>query len=269
MSSVAVRNLVLGLGLASLLGAALWYTQIRTTDDPSPPVSALERPESEDPRAAPAPGTARLELPGETPYWPDDWTGFESCDAVEQRLERACSRIAVDCEALREAVEVLAASPPRVEAELRSYETMLANVFHLFRVLGRDRISLARRAVGQPLEELEPAVLAAYRWSLHRSRCEGEALDDRLYDYASFLFGTLGGQAYLRRRSPAVEGLACFYGLDVIERAIEREHNPYGIDPRPELERCRALVGASRLALRDRYLARLDEIAREWERRGT
>ena len=36
-----------------------------------------------------------------------------------------------------------------------------------------------------------------------------------LYDYAGFFFNTLGGQAYLRRRTPRVESLVCFYALQV------------------------------------------------------
>jgi hypothetical protein len=88
-----------------------------------------------------------------------------------------------------------------------------------------------------------------------------------LYAYAGFFFNTLGGQAYLRRRSPRIEALACFYGLEALDGAIRAGHNPYGLDPRPEIPRCRDLVATQEFVFSERYVAELDAISRRWEDR--
>jgi hypothetical protein len=88
---------------------------------------------------------------------------------------------------------------------------------------------------------------------------------ERLYHHAAFLFHTIGGQAYLRRRSPKVEALAGFYALQILDRAIEEKHNPHGIDPRPEIERTRRLLEGQRFVFGEQYGKNLEAMARKWE----
>ena len=136
--------------------------------------------------------------------------------------------------------------PPNLDSELKSYGSILSNVFHLFRVMGRERVDLLRRVMTDNAAIDEPSTMALYRWLASRARCarsgETPITQDALYAYAGFLFETLGGQAYLRRRAPRTEALACFYALQVLDQAIENGHNPEGLDPRAEIPRCRALL---------------------------
>jgi hypothetical protein len=168
--------------------------------------------------------------------------------------------------------EELAAHPPAIASELKSYQTMLQNVFHLSRVAGRKRIEQARRILWEEHELAEPAAMTVYRWLVSRERCSRSGrtaiTTEALYDYAGFLFTTMGGQAYLRRRSPRVEGLTSFYALAVLERARESGYDPAGIDPRGEIQRTRALLAAQPLVFRERYLAQLDRMAESWKKRS-
>ena len=88
-----------------------------------------------------------------------------------------------------------------------------------------------------------------------------------MYAYSGFLFNTMGGQAYLRRRTPRTEALACFYALQVLDQAIAAGHNPEGLDPRTEIPRCRALLDSQPLVFSARYVDTLDRMARRWETR--
>jgi hypothetical protein len=195
-------------------------------------------------------------------------------------LARICAALDVRAPALREhggactLIEQLgselAAAPPDLSSELRSYDVLLRNVFHLFRVAGRERMQVMRRALAEQ-DLAEPAAIALYRWAISHQRCSGSdsqsVSSEALYAYAGFFFNTLGGQAYLRRRSPRVEALACFYGLHALDGAIRAGHNPYGLDPRPEIPRCRDLVALQGFVFSDRYLAELDEMSARWKAR--
>ena len=222
------------------------------------------------------------ELRGVAPSWPADLSSPQECDEVHQDLLALCrdvdSRPYVSerlqggsiCAVMREAAEELAASPPTLSSELKSYATILANVFHLSRTLGRKRVELLRDAMQEERELLEPAAMVLYRWAISREKCAQQTAirPEQLYEYSGFLLQTVGGQAYLRRRSPDLEGLITFYALMVLDTAIEDGFNPQGVDPRPDIARCRELLAAQPLLFRERYLDLLDDMAQRWEERG-
>jgi hypothetical protein len=293
--SMRVRNIVVGIVVVAVLAALVWFWRQgreapQGTSQPSP-IAEQEATDAEMPDDGAAPATSapaasldtlRLwtELAGEPPQWPADFSEPESCEGVRNELARICAALDVRAPALREhggactLIEQLgselAAAPPDLSSELRSYDTLLRNVFHLFRVAGRERMQAIRRALAEQ-DLAEPAALALYRWAISHERCarsdaqpvSGEAL----YAYAGFIFNTLGGQAYLRRRSPRVEALACFYGLQALDGAIHAGHNPDGLDPRPEIPRCRDLVAQQGFVFADRYVAELEEMSRRWKAR--
>jgi hypothetical protein len=223
-------------------------------------------------------------LLGREPEWPGDLATPQDCAAVEADLARICTVIdsrhgaAVratpggSCGLVRDTVRVLAARPPVTTAELRSYQTILANVFHVFRVLGRERIDLLRELSREEATLREPGAMALYRWLVSRESCARSGVPPidlpTLYEYATFLFQTMGGQAYLRRRTPESEALISFYALLIVDRAERQGHNPGGVDLRPEIRRTRALIDSSGLVFRERYAETLDGIARRWEERG-
>lgn len=223
-------------------------------------------------------------LTGEEPIWPTDLDEPSDCRAVEAELGRLC-RVLDSREYVREAgvpggvcallstvAEALAARPPALSSELLSYESILSNVFHLFRTVGRPRLRLLRRAIAEEGPLAEPFSLALYRWAASRQHCARSGrtpiTDEAMAGYSAFLFQTLGGQAYLRRRSPRVEALTSFYALRILDRSDAAGHNPWGLDARPEIARARALIAGQPLVFRERYLEALDEMERRWSRRA-
>jgi hypothetical protein len=223
------------------------------------------------------------EWTGAPPRFPDDFTSPQDCAAVEQELARACDALDAagylqaagqtigSCRLIRQVAEELARRPPKLASELRSYESILANVFHLFRTLGRPRVEALREIVREEEDHAEPLAMALYRWLVSRETCARSGQTPirtaPLYDYSSFLFVTMGGQAYLRRRPPEIEALASFYALLLLDRAVERDHNPHGVDPRAEIRRTRELLEARPLVFGDRYRTLLDEMEERWKQR--
>lgn len=214
------------------------------------------------------------ELLGAPPVWPEDLDSPQDCRQVEEELAKLCGYLeqrgySGSCAMVRESAEALAAYPPRLGSDLKDFGATLENVFHLFRRLSGRRIDIIRRIMREERGISEPAAMALYRWLASREHCARSGRTqiemERLYEYAAFLFRTLGGQAYLRRRSPEVEALAGFYALQIIDSAIEQNHNPHGIDPRPEIERTRRLLEGQPFVFAERYTENLDEMARKWE----
>lgn len=223
-------------------------------------------------------------LTGQAPVWPEDLTNPQSCEQVEADLARVCSvldrrdyvkeaaPVGGSCGLIRTVAEELAAHPPDISSELESYGTILENVFYLFRAVGRERIDVLRRIQWEEQELAEPAAMALYRWAVSRERCARSGATtltpEAMYDYAGFFFTTMGGQAYLRRRTPRVEALASLYALLIVDRAQQSGLNPAGIDPRPEIQRTRALIEADSLVFREHYLLILDQMAERWKERS-
>lgn len=283
-------------GFASILAAVLllWWQADALRRALGPPRDVLgsaeqvgDRSVDDDPREAADRGPLAetltgvvlrwTEVAGAEPTWPSDFAVPQSCEAVERDLAALCA--AVDaragaggfCAVLRDAAEELAGRPPQPSAELRSYATLLGNVFHLARTLGLERVALLRDVLNDELATQELAAMTLFRWSLSRERCSEQRSRitlSSMYEYSAFLLQSMGGQAYLRRRGPLTEALATFYAILILDQALDANINPHGIDPRPELSRCRGLLQSQPLVFRDRYLGILEEIAGRWEARA-
>ncbi|MCP3987083.1 MAG: hypothetical protein GY723_22070 [bacterium] len=302
-SRIRARNRVIGVVLVLVVGAllALWNrdrlsewmgggspgesARETVAGEPAPPGEIPDLDQPEDTRSAPALVSEAdrrwAELIGAAPQWPEDLSNPD-CEQVAVAMESICATLDTRpylhaslpdggaCDLFREAAARLAARPPRSSAEMRDFDALLGNVFHLFRALGKERTQLFVSILQQEGAQVEALALAAYQWAITRQSCEGgpDALTPEVMtDYAGFLFNTMGGQAYLRRRMPQVEALTCFYGLELLDTAAREGRSRQGIDPRPEIPRCRALLASSPLLFSDRYTARLDEMALRWERR--
>ena len=204
----------------------------------------------------------------ETLSWGRGEPAEASCPAIESQLDALCAESGAPCGLAKSAAIALARRPPTASGELYKHETVLANTFHLFRTLGRRDVVRLRDASRQADVELELHAMAFYRWLASRETC-GEG-DERaltlsvLNDYAVYGLSTLGGQAYLRRQSPDAEGLATFYALLTVDRAIQAGKDEHGLDPRPFVERAEELLDDEDLALRDEYQSALDGFKTRW-----
>jgi hypothetical protein len=174
----------------------------------------------------------------------------------------------IDRDSLAAMAIELARKPPVPSGEVADPDALLANAFHFYRVLGEKRaLALLELAEERPAD-LEPLAAAGYRWLLSRQACgagvEREITLRALYDYATFLLETFGGHSYLHRRMPREEALLTLYAVMVVDRARDEGISPHGTDPRPSLERCRALIEEQPLAYREEYLEILDGIDSRW-----
>jgi hypothetical protein len=254
--------------LADLIGRSGSAQTEQTTD-----IQELSEPDS-SPEALSVAEREWAELFGGPPSWPDDFSAPASCQDVEEQLARLCLHLDAglenggSCALLQQAAADLASHPPRLTSELKRLDSVLANIFHIFRVLRGERIDLMRQMLREEESLAEPAAMALYRWLISREGCARSGRTqirlEPLYDYAGFFFQSVGGQAYLRRRAPAVEALASFYALLIIDRALEQNHNPHGIDPRAEIERTRQLLENRPFIFGDRYLEILDGMKMRW-----
>jgi hypothetical protein len=174
----------------------------------------------------------------------------------------------VDRDSLAAMAIDLARETPVASGELTDPDAFLANAFHFYRVLGQKRTEALLRLANDRNADLEPLAAAGYRWLLSRPACgagvEREITLRALYDYATFVLKTFGGRSYLMRRMPREEALVTLYALMIVDRAREEGISPHGTDPRPALERCRALIDEQPLAYREEYLEILDGIDSRW-----
>jgi hypothetical protein len=160
--------------------------------------------------------------------------------------------------------------PPGVSGELLKLESLLANVFHVFRALGAQRTERLREVLRREQALAEPVALITYRWLMAQAGCpDGEADISlpTLYEYAAFLLNSMGGQGYLRRRTPRMAALGHYYALVILDEAMRRGINHHGVDPRPHIQTCRALINGQGLLFEDRYLGVLQEIEGRWQGR--
>ena len=113
----------------------------------------------------------------------------------------------------------------------------------------------------------EPLALDLYRWLRAGESCPNDRQPpsaEAQYEYAAFLLQTIGGQAYLRRRTPRLESLTSFYALLLADAAIADGYNPHGLDLRREIARSRALMEMQPLVFRNQYLRVLEDLDRRW-----
>lgn len=200
--------------------------------------------------------------------WGDTPPAASSCPAIDRDLAELCAASGFPCDAAKRAAIALAKSPPVASGEIHRLDAIVGNAFHVFRTLGRADTRLLIDAASAPGFDEEAHAIALYRWAASREAC-GTG-DERvltlavLDDYAVFALSTLGGQAYLRRRAPAVEGIASFYALAIVDRALREGEERHGLDPRAHAARTRALLRDDAVALGAAYRDALDRMSARW-----
>lgn len=162
----------------------------------------------------------------------------------------------------RKSAQLLAATPPANIAEMQDLFRLLKNVTHFYRVLGKDRLLLAKEILTNEERVLEPAIAVFYALIAECARpLPGEAQPisfERLYDYAGFFLNTLGGRSYLLRRESKVRILVNYYSILIVDHANKEKFNRYGIDVRPYIDHLFYDISNQQgLAYRERYLTRL------------
>lgn len=134
----------------------------------------------------------------------------------------------------------LSQTPPTVVGEMRDLFTLIHNLAHFYRALGKNQLTLIQTIVENEADIIEPAMAIFYAWFSHDEPCEVNAMRPPplklLYEYAGFFLNTLGGRSYLFRRDSKLSALISYYSILVLDRAYDEALNPYGIDIRPFID---------------------------------
>ncbi|MFO7714362.1 hypothetical protein [Desulfosarcina sp.] len=162
----------------------------------------------------------------------------------------------------RKSAALLVANPPANIAEMKDLFRLVKNVTHFYRVLGKDRLTLAKDILASEEQVLEPAMAVFYARIVECGQPlpgDAQAISiERLYDYAGFFLNTLGGRSYLLRRESKMRMLVSYYSILVVDRANDEKFNQYGIDLRPYIDYLFYDISNQKgLAYRERYLTRL------------
>lgn len=156
----------------------------------------------------------------------------------------------------------MAANPPINVGEMEDLYSLVRNVTHFYRVLGKDRIDLIKEILRSENSVMEPAMAVIFAWltTCNKDKSAGvqQASLNTLYQYACFFMNTLGGRSYLLRRDSKIRMLVSYYALLVIDMANESKINSYGLDIRPHLDFLfYDLSNQKGLLYRQRYLTHL------------
>ena len=142
---------------------------------------------------------------------------------------------------------------------------MTRNIFHIFRILSKTDIRLVKEITINESETMELNLEMFHRWLLLGNQCpdpdEMKPSFDVLYQYAGFFLNTIGGRAYLSRRTMALRMLLSYYSLLTVHEADRKGNNTYGIDIFPYIAPLSAEMALSpALKLKKEYIQNLNQM---------
>jgi len=160
----------------------------------------------------------------------------------------------------------LSAKPPVNVGEMENIYSLVRNVTHFYRVLGKDRIDLIKEILKSESDVLEPAMAVIFAWVTACKTDPDQPSLNTLYQYAHFFLNTLGGRSYLLRRDAKLRMLVNYYSLLIIDLANEAKLNAYGLDIRPQLDYVFYDINNQKgLMYRQRYLSRLSALQNKYQ----
>jgi hypothetical protein len=173
-------------------------------------------------------------------------------------------------QAFRQAIEALLEAPPLFTAELATLDSLTQNLNHFRTVLGEPATELFKEIFSNESELLETVLNAFYHWS---DLCEENPNNiiacptlPRLYDYASFFLGTFAGRNYLFECHPKLRALINYYSILIVDRALDAQNNPNGIDIRQHIRSSlRSIRMQKDLVGLDGYLETLKSLAKKYQ----
>ncbi len=156
-------------------------------------------------------------------------------------------------------------NPPVVSGESNDLYTMLKNMAHFFRVIGKDNILLIKTILDRERDKIEDVGAELYQWTAigacGNDQFKLNAPLPQLYEYAGFFLNTMGGRSYLFRRDSSSRLLVDYYAILIIDRANSKELNKYGIDIRPIIPRLiQEIKSSNQLIYKEKYLDHLYDL---------
>ncbi len=134
----------------------------------------------------------------------------------------------------KEILKRLMDRPPVPAGEGNDPKILVNNIHHFFRVLGKEDLLLIYKIIENEQETVEADLRMFYRWLLSEEcrldRGEFAPSMKVMYRYAGFFVNTIGGRAYLNRRTSSLRLLVSYYCLLILHEADKKGKNIYGID---------------------------------------
>ncbi len=161
-------------------------------------------------------------------------------------------------------VALLSENLPMVTEETKDLLSLLHNVAHFYRVLGKERVRLAKDVLKNESEITESMMETFFTWFMSAQKCPDQTPPpslDVLYEYAGFFLNTLAGRSYLLRRDAKLRILTVYYCVMIIDQANDQKINANGIDLRPHIDASyNDIYNQKRLVNQKQYLMALDNL---------
>ena len=164
----------------------------------------------------------------------------------------------------------LLANPPVVTRESDDLYTILTNMAHFFRIIGRQNILLMKSILDRERDKIEDVAADLYRWTVVK-QCNSDSFQmnaplDRLYEYAGFFLNTMGGRSYLFRRDSRSRLLVNYYAILIVDRTNTENMNRYGLDIKEIIPRLiQEIEATNQLIYKEDYIDRLLDLQEKYQ----
>ncbi len=167
----------------------------------------------------------------------------------------------------KQILERLAANPPIPAGENEDPTLIIKNLYHFFRVLGQEDIRLITGIMRNEQDTMEYTMEMFYKWVTLGERSSSP--DDprpsmeAIYPYSGFFLNTVGGRAYMFRRTMFYRLLSSYYSVLIVHKADKAGKNIHGIDILPVIAPLRNEISHyPELEFQDEYVEQLNKIER-------
>ena len=167
-------------------------------------------------------------------------------------------------------MRALTESPPMLTGELEDLISLIRNVTHLYRSLGKDRIDIIKTIIENEADIIESVMAIFYIYALPEDRCPKKKLHvpmlEAFYNYGGYFLNTLAGRSYLLRRDSKVRVLLSYYSVLVLDRANDEMLNSSGIDIRPFIDvSYYEIISQRSLVYQKQYVTELERLREKYE----
>jgi len=161
-------------------------------------------------------------------------------------------------------------NPPVVSRESDDLYTILRNMAHFFRIIGKDNILLIKSILDRERDKIEDVAAELYFWS-SSGICESDQFSfnptlAKMYEYAGFFLNTMGGRSYLFRRDSRSRLLVNYYSILLVDQANEKGLNRHGIDIAQLIPLlAQEIESSNQLIYKENYLDRLYALQEKYQ----
>ena len=154
--------------------------------------------------------------------------------------------------------------------ETRDILTLMRNMAHFYRILGKTGIQLIKEILENEADIMEPTMAAFFAYFSPDNDCRDNMLGppsaEVFYAYSGFFLNTLAGRSYVFRRDSNTRALVSYYSVLFLDRANDEKINSHGIDIRPYIDFSMFdIVDRKGLVYRKQYLAKLMELKEKYQ----